>query len=526
MSGADVVLINGKVLCGDPRYPRWSEGLAIKFGKILAMGDKGYLKKFINKATIVYDLEGCTVLPGLIDSHFHILETAQDKVWLNLRDVDSIEKLKEKIKQALLEKKSGEWILGRGWDHERFLEKRYPTRYDIDEVSPNNPVLLIRVCGHIAIANTPALKLADIDHEEEGVHIDESGRPTGILKEKVLEKVFRVIPQPTIKDLLKLVEKTLREVASTGLTTLHAMSVTPIEFIVLQLLRLEGKLPIRIRVYLNHDLLAYLRKLGIMGSLGDDLLKICGIKVIADGVLGGRTAALNEPYSDDPDNRGMMLVSKDDLRTLMKEAMENRLQIAVHAIGDRCIETVLRIARGLHIKSTLLRIEHVSLTPPPILELLSRVKPIVVVQPHFIISDTWIVDRLGEYRARWTYAFKTLMKICSTVAGSSDSPVEPISPWKGMYAAIERGESEGLSLAHLSPEEKLDIGEALSLYTINGARACGDNSLGVIEEGKYADLVVIDTDPYELDVRDLIKIKVKATIVGGKIVHGKLSSVR
>ena len=521
MTKADVVLINGRVLYGDPRAPKWREGLAIRCGRIIAVGSGSDLRRYVDENTRVYDLEGYTVLPGLIDAHFHILKTAQTKVWLDLRDIGSIEELKKRIRYTVLKSVPGEWILGRGWDHEKFLERRYPTRYDIDEVSPENPVLLVRVCGHIAVVNTLALRLACIDPREEGVRLDERGKPTGILEERALEKIFRIVPQQTLDDLLKCIEEVLREAVTMGLTSLHAMSVTPLEFMALQILRLEGRLPLRVRVYLDQSILIYLEKLGVVGGLGDSLLRICGIKVVADGVLGGRTAALEQPYSDDPENRGMMLISEGELKELMERAVRNRLQIAVHAIGDRCIETVLRVAEGVHIDPTLLRIEHASLTPPPILDMLSKVRPIVVVQPRFIISDTWIVDRIGKYRARWAYAFKSLLDRCPVVAGSSDSPVESMNPWSGIYAAIERGEREGLPLAYLSSEERLSIGEALSLYTINGARACRDYEVGVIEEGKYADLVVVDMNPYELDVEELTRMKTRATIVEGRIVYGE-----
>jgi len=407
------------------------------------------------------DLGGRIVVPGLRDAHTHLLSTALSRRTLDLRGVSSVEELKEAVRRAALEIGPGGWVVGRGWDQDKMVERRYPTRHDLDEAAPENPVLLVRVCGHAAVANTRALeKLGLLSGEPEelrGMVVREDGEPTGLLVEDAVSWAMEKIPRPGRATLKELLRKVIAEYLRYGVTAVHSMSVDLEELLLIRELELEGELKLRYEAYVKPELL---------GSIPEELRHLVrGVKAFADGSFGARTAALRERYSDFPGS-GTLLMRAEEIAELARVASLQGLELAVHAIGDRAVEEVLRAAEMLH---GWIRVEHASLTPPDLLELFSQLRPAVAVQPHFILSDTWIVERLGE-RARWVYAFKSLARTGSTLMGSSDSPVEPLNPWLGVYAAVHRGEPEGLPVAGYTGGEKLSLREAVGLYAQPASR--------------------------------------------------------
>jgi predicted amidohydrolase YtcJ len=407
------------------------------------------------------DLGGRIVVPGLRDAHTHLLSTALSRCTLDLRGVSSVEELKEAVRKAALEVGPGGWVVGRGWDQDKMVERRYPTRHDLDEAAPENPVLLVRVCGHAAVANTRALeKLGLLSGEPEelrGMVVREDGEPTGLLVEDAVSWAMEKIPRPGRAALKELLRKVIAEYLRYDVTAVHSMSVDLEELLLVRELELEGELKLRYEAYVKPELL---------GSIPEELRHLVrGVKAFADGSFGARTAALRERYSDFPGS-GTLLMRAEEIAELARVASSQGLELAVHAIGDRAVEEVLRAAEMLH---GWIRVEHASLTPPDLLELFSQLRPAVAVQPHFILSDTWIVERLGE-RARWVYAFKSLARTGSTLMGSSDSPVEPLNPWLGVYAAVHRGEPEGLPVAGYTGGEKLSLREAVGLYAQPASR--------------------------------------------------------
>jgi predicted amidohydrolase YtcJ len=407
------------------------------------------------------DLGGRIVVPGLRDAHTHLLSTALSRRTLDLRGVSSVEELKEAVRKAALEIGPGGWVVGRGWDQDKMVERRYPTRHDLDEAAPENPVLLVRVCGHAAVANTRALeKLGLLSGEPEelrGMVVREDGEPTGLLVEDAVSWAMEKIPRPGRATLKELLRKVIAEYLRYGVTAVHSMSVDLEELLLVRELELEGELKLRYEAYVKPELL---------GSIPEELRHLVrGVKAFADGSFGARTAALRERYSDFPGS-GTLLMRAEEIAELARVASSQGLELAVHAIGDRAVEEVLRAAEMLH---GWIRVEHASLTPPDLLELFSQLRPAVAVQPHFILSDTWIVERLGE-RTRWVYAFKSLARTGSTLMGSSDSPVEPLNPWLGVYAAVHRGEPEGLPIAGYTGGEKLSLREAVGLYAQPASR--------------------------------------------------------
>ncbi len=495
--------------------------VVIEGDRIVEVGTDEVCDKYRNGAQII-DVEGKIILPGLMDAHLHLESLAYMHDWIDLRGTKSIEEIRNALR--IRARRTNGWILGRGWDHELFREKRIPTRQDLDEAVQDKPVLIIRVCGHVAVANSKALEIAGLldkipKQYEHLIDIDNSGKPTGILYEDAILLVKSKIPKPSIEELSVKFEKTMHELLSHGITMVNSMAASIEEYKAIKnILDNKTRLPIRIRLFLSEDALPKVPPSELDQYRNNPWLSIRGLKVFTDGSFGARTAALKEDYDDDPGNKGKLLLNSKQIAELAKETAAKGLYLAVHAIGDRAIEEV---AKGiLEVNANNVRIEHASLTPPETLKLLADAKPYaVVVQPHFTVSDWWIKDRLGD-RARYVYAFKTLMSRGLTLAGSSDAPVEPVNPWLSLAAFVTRG-----NLKDINPWEALDISNAIQAYTAGSAKASGDyGQIGLIERGYYADLIVVDENPWTLDRNDIAGIRPLMVIVGGKIAYELRSS--
>ncbi len=512
---ADLVLLNGNLLTK-------AEGnsLAMYKGRIVKIGRKEDIYPLIGSKTKIIDLKGKAVLPGFIDAHIHLSLFGLSLNQIDLRGTRSIEELKARVKEKVNRTEKGEWIIGRGWDQELFEEKRYPTRWDLDDVSPDNPVILMRVCEHICVVNSKALELASINRRTEDppggkIDRDERGEPTGVLREQAIELVQRTIQAPTLEKLRDSLELAIKEAVKRGLTSVHFVCTDrfPDELRALQLLREEGKLLLRVYLIPPYKFMGKLRDLGIVTGFGDSMLRIGGIKIFTDGSLGGRTAALEEPYSDMPNERGILIYSPDELKEIVLEIHRSGFQAVIHAIGDRAIRTALdaiEYALEMEPRAHRHRIEHASVLNPSLLRRMRELGVVAVVQPHFIFSDFWAKDRVGPERARWVYALKSL-KENIVVAGASDCPVEPLDPLRGIWAAVTR--------PNLPENEKLGVEDAIDMYTIGGAYASfEEDEKGSIEEGKLADLVILSDDPLEVPPDEIKDIRVEMTIVGGRIV--------
>jgi predicted amidohydrolase YtcJ len=517
--GADFVILNADVVTVNPRCPR-AQAVAVKDGKIVAVGSNNEISRYVDSQAKVVDAEGRTVVPGFVDCHIHMTDFGHQQQVLNLRNIRSIKEMKDKIREYALKTSGVSWILGGRWDHERFVEKRYPTRWDLDEAVSDRPVFLIRVCGHVGVVNTKALQLAGITRETVvcGGKVDldkESGEPNGILRENALDLVWRVVPKPTAAELEEACLKACRKAVEEGLTGVHWIVDSAEELRVIQKLHKEGKLPLRVYLGIPDKLLDKAVGLGLTTGFGNDMLKLGFVKVFADGSLGARTAALKEPYSDKPETSGMLLLSQRKLNKLVLKAHKAGWQVAVHAIGDRATEAALKAfskaLRTLPRENSRHRIEHCSVLNPRLVQWMKRLNLIASVQPHFIVSDFWVVERVGAERARWVYPFKTLMNESVVVAAGSDCPVEPISPLLGIWAAVARKTFK---------EESLTVEEALKTYTLNAAYASFDEALkGTIEVGKFADITILSENIFEIPPERIKDVEVEMTIVGGKIVY-------
>ena len=526
MRPTDLVLINGNIITMNPKQP-YAQAIAIKYDKIVEVGTNNEVKPWINKNTKIVDLKGRTVTPGFIDAHVHISGFGRSLTTIDLRGVNSIKEMQQKLEEQAQKTPRGKWIFGHGWDQERFKEKRYPTKQDLDKVSPNNPVTFRRVCGHMCVVNSKALELADITKETKsplGGEIDKNPvtrEPTGILRENAMDLIQKIVPEPDEKQLMEACVLACQKAVEAGLTSVHWIIDSPTEIRVIQKLRAQNKLPLRVYILIPVEFLDFFIQSGLHTGFGDDTVRIGCIKILADGSLGARTAALKEPYSDHPETKGIMLYTPEELKRLVIKAHRADFQLAIHAIGDRAVEFVLnaleealsRVPREDHRH----RIEHASVLNEKAIRHIKRLNLIASVQPHFVVSDFWAADRVGPERARWVYPFKALIKGGVTVAGGSDCPVEPINPLLGIQAAVAR---------KTSPEEGITVDEALRIYTINAAYASFEGGIkGSIEAGKLADLVVLSENPLAVEPERLKDIEVEMTVVGGRVVFGERVSV-
>jgi predicted amidohydrolase YtcJ len=518
---ADLALINGNIITINPSRPQ-AQAVAIKNSRIIKVGENAEIESLIKKSTKVFDLNRKTVIPGLIDTHIHMAGFGKTLTEISLRGVRSVKEMQDKLKKRVEKTEEEEWILGRGWDQDRLKEKRYPTRWDLDELSPNNPVVFTRVCGHVCVVNSRALEKAGITAETtppSGGKIDKdskTGEPTGILRENAMDLVHRIIPKPSEHQLMKACRLACQKAVEAGLTSVHWIINSEAEIRTIQKLRAQKELPLRVYILIPVELLDHLVGLGLSTGFGDDMVRIGGVKILADGSLGARTAALHASYSDDPSTRGMMLYKEEKLEELMMKAHRAGLQLAIHAIGDRAVDVVLtaleKTLKEIPREDHRHRIEHASVLSKTLIRRMKKLGVIASVQPHFVVSDFWVADRLGPKRARWTYPFKTLIQDGVPTVAGSDCPVEPVRPLLGIQAAVSRKSF---------PEEQISVDKALRMYTIDAAFASFEEyAKGSIEVGKLADLVVLSRDPRGVPPDEIKDTVVEMTFVGGRMVHG------
>lgn len=499
--------ITGKVLegFGEDGRPIWCEGMVVEKSCIIYLGP--YAVEKAGPGAKVIDLGERVVLPGFTDAHVHLTSLGESLSWLDLRSVESIDELKKIVAAKALDIGPGEWILGRGWDQEKFREERWPTRWDLDSAAPKNPVLLIRVCGHAAVANTAALLSAGISNSTPdppgGVIERISGKITGVLKEHAVQLVASAAKRGSLKESIT---KAVKELVSKGVTCVHAMSVSLEELRALRELASEGSLRVRVRAYVEPDILP-----DSLSFWSSELMKVAGVKVFVDGSFGARTAALSKPYEDDPSNSGVLLMTKRELADILEKAKIAGLQLAAHAIGDRALEEVIEAAK---LGNGDLRVEHASLAPPDLRRELAGLKIPVCAQPHFVISDWWIASRLGLSRCQWVYPFKSMLSEGIPLAFSSDAPVEPCNPWEGVYAAVTRGAYEKLNIASITATEAIAVEEAVRVYVGGNAAMTGESG-GRLRVGYPADFVVVDRDPFRVPEPMLREVRVLATYLDG-----------
>ena len=520
-SRADLILFDGYFFSPE-REECVAEAMAIKNGAILALGSEEDVRKFYGPGTHVIDLEGRAVLPGLSDSHVHGLALGRSLGWADLSDAISISELIERLRERLKALKAHEWLVGFGWDHERFLERRLPTRRDLDLISTERPIVLFRKCWHLCVVNSAVLGLIEPEEMEEllskGLVSTEpgTGEPSGVLLEDALDVVKRLMPEPSREDVLEAVRRAIGEALSKGLTCLHWIAERPEELAIIMALRARGELKIRLYLLFPVWMLEHLLALGLRTGFGDPWVRIGAVKLILDGSLGARTAYLREPYADAPGERGRLLYRAGELKDIALKAHEAGLQLAIHAIGDGAIELGLKALSELPGGPSPMRhrIEHASVLDPGLINEMARLGVVASVQPRFVVSDFWVDERLGVSRARWVYPFRSLLRAGVVLAAGSDAPIEPIDPFEGIRAATGEAQRE---------EERISLWDALRAYTLGAAYASFQEGFyGSLSPGRAADLAVLSCGPDELKTGELEDVRVDATFVLGRLAYARV----
>jgi predicted amidohydrolase YtcJ len=493
------------------------------------VGDEALLAATVGPATRVIELRGRLVLPGFNDAHVHFLEGGFGLLSVDLRPARDQADFARRLGEHARTLPAGTWILQGNWDHEAWPSQALPTRHLVDASTPEHPVFVSRLDGHMALANSLALRLAGItrhtpDPEGGAIVRDAAGEPTGILKDNAQALLARAIPEPTREMNRRAARAALAEAARLGVTTIQDNSATDALPTYLEL-RASGELTARISVWRYAEALGALIQAGVRTGLGDDWVRLGAIKILSDGSMGAGTAAFYEPYADDPGTRGLLLYPPEELARLVREADAAGFQLAVHAIGDRANDLVLGAFEQAVIRNgpreRRFRIEHAQVVRKRDLARYRALGVIASIQPSHCIDDMrWAEKRIGRARSRDAYNFRSFLDAGIAVAFGTDWSVEPLDPRVGLYAAVTRELPDGGPPGGWFPEEKLTLAEALDLYTRGSAYAeRAEDRKGTLLPGMLADIVVFERDLFRIPAREILEAEVDLTVVGGRIVH-------
>ncbi|QZY55624.1 amidohydrolase [Crassaminicella profunda] len=533
----DKVFANGRFMRNNEQ--KKIDFVAVKNGKIVKCGRAEEMNDYKTDYEII-DLKGKFVYPGFTDAHMHLIAYSQKKLYeVALNDVYSREELVKKVKTFIKKKniKPGDWVIGAGWNQDQFEDNVFPDRYLLDEISTQHPIHLTRTCYHICVVNSKALDLAGIDENTispDGGKIDQDKDhiPTGILRENAMDLVTRILPGIKDKNRMKeLIIKGCEDLAKVGITTVHTDDFPFVEdketlWKVFKELANNNELPIRVVLQLRaakEDDIYHYERMGLKSFDKINNLVVGPIKVITDGSLGSRTAALEEPYEDDKENKGLMLMSEEKLDQLVHESFYHDFDICMHAIGDRSMRAILasyeRYYDLYREKGFRPSIIHCQIGNSEILNGFKKLNIIANIQPIFSNTDWKIAEsRIGKERLKYSYCWKTYMDMGIVCVGSSDAPIESFNPLYGIYTAVTRKDLEGNPKNGWVPEESLDIHRAVDLFIKNASYLSHEEEeKGSIEVGKYADFVVLAEDLLKVDEEHIKDILVENTIVGGKI---------
>ena len=539
---ADRIFLHGNVYTGVPANSQFSsvqreEAIAVRGDRILAVGKAADILRLKGPQTEIVDMGGHFVMPGFNDAHLHLAAGGLQTLNVDLTGVRTLDEMRARMRAKVESAKTGEWILGGGWDETLWPVKVPPNRWDLDEVSSGHPVFLERIDGHIAVANTRALQLASItiaSKDPQGGQIDrnESGEPTGVLRETARSAVYAVIPQPSHEKRRQGIELALADLAGHGITSAQDNSTWE-DFQIYEELEKAGKLTARVSEWLPFDAsVAELRKMRDAHPRADLMLHTGMLKGFMDGSLGSHTAALLEPYADDAKNSGLPRYDAAKLNDMTKERVLAGFQVGFHAIGDRGTQMALdafaeskTAAREAKVKAAdggdnyRLRIEHAQVTTLAQIARFKELKVVASMQPNHLLTDMrWAKDRLGPKRAATSYAWAAFLNTGVALAFGTDYPVEPVTPFRGIYAAVTR-KSENGKLEYF-PEQKLTMDQAIAAYTTGSAFAeFEEKEKGKLSPGMLADFVVLDRDVTSVAPEKILTTKVLRTVVGGKTVY-------
>lgn len=533
----DKALINGKIITMDKKETIAS-AISIIDGKILSVGSDEEIKEMIRETTEVIDLNGKTVVPGFIDSHCHMVSTGGNrKLYVDLSEeagVRSISDIQDKLRDKARITPEGEWIYGYQEDDSKLEEGRHPTRWELDEASKDHPILVSTVGGHFSIANSKAFEMADVDKDTPdpvGGKFErdpETGQLTGGLHEKAIDLVRSDgPPEPSREQASSGAKEILRECAEEGLTCIYD-TVSPLQIRAVLDLKNRDELPIRIRMDIHIDHYPELEKLGIYRGLGDDWVRICGLKFFFDGAISARTAAVSEPYLNRPDFYGVMATTREIARKTILDVYKEGYRISAHANGDRAIEMYLDImeeAQALfpddHRRN---RDIHCTVVND---DLISRINKLDILPtifgPYVYYHGDKLIPAFGDERLEMMFASKSFLDAEVKISAHSDHPCAPLPPLMGLHGLVNRKTKSGKPIGQ---SQKISVMEALKLYTVNAAyQSFDEDKLGSLEKGKYADLVILGEDILSVPTEEIIDIPIEATMIEGKFVYKNKESV-
>jgi len=523
---ADMIVF-GRIWTADRQQPG-AEAIAIRGEKIIAVGRRDEVEKHRDGKTRVIDAGTGMVVPGLIDSHIHLMDGGLQLASVQLRDATTRDEFVRRIGEYARKQPQGAWITGGDWDH-TLWGGELPARDWIDAVTPDNPVWLNRLDGHMSLANSAAMRAAHVADDVKDVSggeivRDKAGRPTGIFKDNALGLIDRAMPDPTMHQRLDATVAAMKYLAARGVTAVHHLG-TWSQLEIFRIAERQGLLKTRIYACTPLGEWQRLAKEVKERGRGNDWLRIGGLKGFVDGSLGSHTAAFLEPFSDKPGDRGLLVNSAEDLEAWATAGDREGLQVVVHAIGDRAIRMQLdiyeRVALANGPRDRRFRIEHAQHIAPADLPRFAKLGVIASMQPYHAIDDgRWAGRSIGAKRCETTYAFRSLLDSGARLAFGSDWFVAPPTPIEGIYAAVTRRTIDGKNPNGWVPQQKIKVEEALRAYTIDAAYAgFSETKLGSLEPGKLADMVVLDRNLFDTPPAELNTVPIRMTIVGGKVMY-------
>ena len=533
---ADLVVFNANVHTMDSRQPT-AQAVAVFGKRIVAVGSNEGIRRLTGARTRVVDAGGALVLPGFNDSHVHFLSGGFQLSSVDLRDANTPQEFAERIRAFAAKLPKGRWVTGGDWDHERWPaaggNAPLPTRELIDSFTPDRAVFVNRLDGHMALANSYALRLAGVTRDTPDppggliVRDAKTGEPTGILKDAAQDAVWKVFPEYSFDEKMDAARAATNHAAAHGVTSVQDMSAGT-DVGVYQSLLNRGELKTRIYAVTRIPEWERIGNVGILRAFGGDVLRIGGLKGFSDGSLGSTTALFFDPYLDAPNTRG---IPADDMfpEGIMLKRAEAAdaagLQVMIHAIGDKANDNILsiyeQVAREHGPRDRRFRIEHAQHLRTQDIARFGRDHVVASMQPYHCIDDgRWAEKRIGHERAKTTYAFRSLLDTGAVLAFGSDWTVAPLDPILGIYAAATRRTLDGKNPRGWIPEQKITVEEAVRAYTVGSAYAeFAENAKGTITPGKLADLVILSQDIFKIDPVEIEKVRVRMTIMDGRIVY-------
>ena len=530
----DKLFYNGKVVTMDGE--RIVQAVGIDGDRIVFTGSNE--EALAIQADERIDLQGALMLPGFNEGHMHTAIYAFANSNATLFHCKTVDECLQTLRDYRKDHPDRTWIYGRGWNDQNFEgEKRYPTRQELDDIASDIPMMAVRACGHAAVCNTVAIqKIAALPEAAEmladRIHLD-----SGVVNEAAVKLFYKVIDEPSVADVENMLEFGLHKLSEEGITTCQSDDLLSVPGAgwrkVMQAYRnldAQDRMPVRIWeqcLFLDYESFEEFVAEGYRTKQGDGMYRVGPLKLLLDGSLGAKTAAITDPYPGEPENRGLLLFTQDQMNTFFLKAQENDISVAVHCIGDRAMEVVLNAVEYAQEKCPKADIRHgivhAQITTPHILQRMAEDNVIAYIQPVFVGTDMDICeDRIGHDRAKDTYAWKTMQDLGILTIGGSDAPVERFDVLENIYFAVTRQKLNGTPAGGWLPEQKLSVYDAVKLFTVNAAKTCFmEDELGQIKEGYLADLVVLSDDIFSIDPNTIKDVSVTRTISRGRTVFQK-----